>query len=250
MGCAGTKVAPSPELEDGEIVSLTAADRWEVSKVIGRSFGGTAAADPEWGFHWALGPGLADRSDPAARAELLGWMISCDYFGKTRLRYIGVRGPTGELQAVCVFYRSPGGKKGAGSDMCGLMSHLSKHPPPPSFKANKFVETRLKEMDKVMTKSHKAHAAMPHWYTLTVGVDPPCQGSGLGAKLMRAVSKLADEAGEACYLETSGQRNREWYEHLGYEVKECFTLGPVPKDVPDYEPYKEFYGMVRPSKGS
>lgn len=248
MGCAGTKVAPSPDVEDGEIVSLTAADRWEVSQVIGRSFAGTNTADPEWTFHWAVGPAMADRSDPA-RAELIGWLISCDYFGKTKMRYIGIRGPSGELQAVCVFYRSPGGKKGTGSNNCGLMSHLSKHPPPKSFNANKFCEKRLMEVDKVFKQSHNLHAAMPHWYTLTVGVDPAFCFKGLGTKLMRAVSKMADDAGEACYLECSGQGTRSFYQKLGYEEKQCYTLGPVPKDVPDHEPYKELYAMVRPPKG-
>ena len=214
MGCAGTKVAPSPDVEDGQIVSLTAAHRWEVSELIGRAFAGTATADPEWAFHWSLGPALADRSDPA-RAKLVGGMISTEFFGKTRMRYIGVRGPKGELQAACVFYRSPGGKKGPGSDFCGLMSHLLGKPPPPSF--NKVVEKRMKVIDAVMKQSHEAHAAGPHWYTLTIGVEPACQGQGLGAKLMRAVSKMADEAGEACYLETSGQRNRSMYQHVGYD---------------------------------
>ena len=129
------------------------------------------------------------------------------------------------------------------------VTHFSKRPPPPSYKANKFVVTRLRELERVMSMSRKAHAATPHWYTLTLGVEPASQGKGLGAKLTRAVGQMADEAGEACYLETSGQRNRSWYQHLGYEEKDCYTVGPAPHDSPDHEPIREFYAMVRPPKG-
>lgn len=76
-----------------------------------------------------------------------------------------------------------------------------------------------------------------------MAVDPKHQGKGLGAKLIRAVSEVADRDGLPCYLECSGPRNRAIYTHLGYKEVGQYELADGPKTVP----FKELYAMVRPN---
>lgn len=67
-------------------------------------------------------------------------------------------------------------------------------------------------------KYHHRDAPSPHWYLAVIGVDPPRQGKGLGAAMIRPVLAEADRAGLACYLETPNQKNVPLYQHLGFKI--------------------------------
>lgn len=56
------------------------------------------------------------------------------------------------------------------------------------------------------------------WYLSIVGVDPACQGRGLGAPLVAEVAARADAIGVPTWLETFTPRNMTFYRRLGYEV--------------------------------
>lgn len=58
----------------------------------------------------------------------------------------------------------------------------------------------------------------PHWYLMILGVDPPCQGRGIGSALLAPVFARADAEGLPCYLETSKARNVPFYRRHGFEV--------------------------------
>jgi len=56
------------------------------------------------------------------------------------------------------------------------------------------------------------------WYLPMIGVDPPRQGAGLGAELMRRVLDETDRAGLPTHLESSNPANIPFYQRLGYEA--------------------------------
>lgn len=58
----------------------------------------------------------------------------------------------------------------------------------------------------------------PFWYLWVMGVDPACQGQGVGGRLMEPVLARADEQGLPCYLETESERNVAFYERRGFRV--------------------------------
>ena len=70
-----------------------------------------------------------------------------------------------------------------------------------------------------------------HWY-VTAGVAPQHQGKGVGTQILRRVQDLADQEGVACYLECVGDKNRGFYEKLGYERIASKGLLDVVNDPP------------------
>ena len=61
----------------------------------------------------------------------------------------------------------------------------------------------------------------PHWYLLLLGVDRPCQGQGIGGRLLRTVVDRATAEGVACYLETENESNVEFYVRYGFRLAEA-----------------------------
>ena len=55
-------------------------------------------------------------------------------------------------------------------------------------------------------------------YLWVMGVDPACQGRGVGGRLLQPVLARADEQGLPCYLETGSERNVAFYERRGFRV--------------------------------
>jgi len=76
-----------------------------------------------------------------------------------------------------------------------------------------------------MARTQETHAPEPHWYLMSIGVDPERQGHGLGSGLVRFGLSRADAAGVPCYLENSNEGNLPFYEHHGFRVLEAATLG-------------------------
>jgi GNAT superfamily N-acetyltransferase len=58
----------------------------------------------------------------------------------------------------------------------------------------------------------------PHWRLEFFGVEPDCQGSGLGSRLLEPGHRRADAAGELAYLETFTTKNVGWYAKRGWAV--------------------------------
>lgn len=86
------------------------------------------------------------------------------------------------------------------------------------------------------------HPTQPYWYLEVIGVDPSAQGMGIGTRLLEHGIALADEAGQACYLETMTERNAAWYETFGFKAREP-EISFVPGGPPTWT-------MLRPPGGS
>lgn len=90
-------------------------------------------------------------------------------------------------------------------------------------------------------KAADAHhpKARPHFYLMTIGVDPKFQGQGLGSALLQATLAKIDERGLPCYLESSAPQNVPLYQRHGFEVTKEF------RPAPDAPP---LWGMWREAK--
>jgi GNAT superfamily N-acetyltransferase len=74
----------------------------------------------------------------------------------------------------------------------------------------------------------RLHPQDPHWYLVTMGVDPAAQRMGLGGRLLEPVFEIADRNGVDCYLETADRKNVEYYARHGFVV-----VDPALQLVPD-----------------
>jgi GNAT superfamily N-acetyltransferase len=91
-----------------------------------------------------------------------------------------------------------------------------------------------------MRRVEKAHPQSPHYYLLTLGVDPSVQGNGVGRTLITATATLADAEGIPIYLETFNPANPAYYRHLGFADREHIDTGDLPP----------FWTMLRPVGGT
>eukprot|EP00964_Phaeocystis_antarctica_P038564 scaffold22060_cov68-Phaeocystis_antarctica.AAC.6 len=71
---------------------------------------------------------------------------------------------------------------------------------------------------------------------------------GHTGRMVRELSRLADAEGLPCYLEASGEANRELYRHLGYEVVGTYAHDEPAE--PDWPDMVHFYAMVRPARAT
>jgi GNAT superfamily N-acetyltransferase len=74
------------------------------------------------------------------------------------------------------------------------------------------------DMQGIFEQMGKFHPTEPHWYLPMIGVDPACQGAGIGSALMIEALKAVDRDGVIAYLESSNPRNVSLYQRHGFEV--------------------------------
>ena len=58
----------------------------------------------------------------------------------------------------------------------------------------------------------------PHWYLAVLGTDPSAQGQGLASTVLRGVLEQCDADGVGAYLESSNERNIDFYSRHGFRV--------------------------------
>jgi ribosomal protein S18 acetylase RimI-like enzyme len=58
----------------------------------------------------------------------------------------------------------------------------------------------------------------PFLYLAVIGVDPRCQGQGLGGSLLRAFLRQCDQSSRLAYLETETEENVRMYERFGFRT--------------------------------
>jgi GNAT superfamily N-acetyltransferase len=63
-----------------------------------------------------------------------------------------------------------------------------------------------------------------HWYLHYLGVEPRCQGRGLGTALLAPVLDRCDGEGTPAYLEASTERSRVLYERNGFALTSTFEM--------------------------
>ena len=86
---------------------------------------------------------------------------------------------------------------------------------------------------------HVRNISGPHWYLLLLGVDPPRQGTGLGAALLQQLLLRADGERLPIYLDTFKKDNLTFYQKFGFEVKQELAVDRGLATV---------WAMVRPAK--
>ena len=67
-------------------------------------------------------------------------------------------------------------------------------------------------------KIERSHPPAPHYYLAVLGTDPDAQGRGVGSALMRPVLDACDRDGIPAYLESSKERNIDFYARHGFRV--------------------------------
>src|SRR5713226_2072618 len=77
---------------------------------------------------------------------------------------------------------------------------------------------RYAAVERFTAAAHKRIAPGHHWYLWGLGVEPVCQGQGIGSLLIQPVLERADAGGLPCYLETMNKRNVPFYQKHGFNV--------------------------------
>ena len=67
-----------------------------------------------------------------------------------------------------------------------------------------------------LERKHPANP--PHWYLAVLGVEPESQGQGLGSAVLRPVLEQCDIDGIGAYVESSKERNIDFYARHGFRV--------------------------------
>jgi ribosomal protein S18 acetylase RimI-like enzyme len=68
-------------------------------------------------------------------------------------------------------------------------------------------------------KLERAHPRKPpHFYLAVLGTEPEAQGRGLGSAVLGAVLRQCDEDQVGAYLESSKERNIDFYARHGFQV--------------------------------
>jgi ribosomal protein S18 acetylase RimI-like enzyme len=76
----------------------------------------------------------------------------------------------------------------------------------------------------------RKHPKTPqHWYLAVLGTAPDAQGRGLGSAVLGPVLEQCDRDGVGAYLESSKERNIDFYARHGFRVLEELRLLRGPK---------------------
>ena len=81
-----------------------------------------------------------------------------------------------------------------------------------------------------LQRLEKAHPDEPDsFYLAALGTDPPRQGEGIGTTLMGPVLEVCDRDALPAYLESSKERNIDFYSRFGFRVLSEIQLPNGPK---------------------
>lgn len=69
------------------------------------------------------------------------------------------------------------------------------------------------------------------WYLVYLGTRPAGRGKGHARKLIEHVTQIADQQGQACYLESSNATNPAIYRKFGFEERRTIHLQRAEKNV-------------------
>jgi ribosomal protein S18 acetylase RimI-like enzyme len=86
------------------------------------------------------------------------------------------------------------------------------------LKLSRISNARIQVLDGAVDRLHAGAVTGRHWYLLLLGVDPACQGKGIGGSLLKQVLDMADCDHLPCFLDTNNENNLPFYEHYGFRV--------------------------------
>ena len=99
---------------------------------------------------------------------------------------------------------------------------------------------RVVALPREVDKQRGALMPEPHWSLEVLGVDPDCQGKGLGSTLVEAGLRRADADRMPTYVDTTEQRNLGFYARFGFEVEREISVTDL---------QAPFWMMIRPIAG-
>lgn len=86
--------------------------------------------------------------------------------------------------------------------------------------------SRLARLNRLRAAVGAHHPTAPHAYLFFLGVDPDCQGQGLGSAILGATLAPLDASGTDAYLESSNIKNVPLYQRHGFEITSEFRPEP------------------------
>ena len=122
----------------------------------------------------------------------------------------------------CAVWKRPGEHALGGLELLGLL---------PGF-ARAMGWTGIPRFSRLLEHAQGLHerlAPEPHYYLFVLGVDPPRQGRGHGARLLEPVLARCDSERRAAYLETARAENLPFYERQGFRVAHVIDESRFPK---------------------
>jgi ribosomal protein S18 acetylase RimI-like enzyme len=85
--------------------------------------------------------------------------------------------------------------------------------------------SRVKAVLDRESKVKKNHPTIPFSYLWFIGVDPQQQGRGIGSDALTKTIEICEEKKRPIYLETSVEKNLNWYQKFGFEIFKTIDLG-------------------------
>lgn len=95
------------------------------------------------------------------------------------------------------------------------------------------VAFHLRDVLPAIAAIERAHPQGEHLYLSILGTEPSAQGQGIGTATIAKGLQLADEEGLPAYLESSKERNIDFYARFGFKVIDELRL---PRDGPSLWP--------------
>lgn len=80
------------------------------------------------------------------------------------------------------------------------------------------VALHLRDVMPAIAAVERAHPKGEHLYLSILGTEPAAQGKGVGTSAIAKGLQLADEEGLPAYLESSKERNIDFYARFGFKV--------------------------------
>jgi GNAT superfamily N-acetyltransferase len=88
---------------------------------------------------------------------------------------------------------------------------------------------RLAEVIEGLEAIDRVHPSRPHYYLAVLGTDPDAQGRGIGSALLQPTLETCDRDGIPAYLESSKERNIDFYARHGFRVTGELELPDGPR---------------------
>ena len=79
-------------------------------------------------------------------------------------------------------------------------------------------EKDRQKISEFFEQADEYHPHEPVWHLAMIGVDPTCQGKGLGSALLTHTLAEVDREAKPAYLEATTERSRDLYARHGFEV--------------------------------
>jgi len=98
------------------------------------------------------------------------------------------------------------------------------------FPMTRFLRLRTPTVLRGLGRMEACHPQEPpHWYLFIIGSEQAAQGRGLGSVLLSHMLSRIDGVGLPAYLESSNERNLDWYARHGFRIMGEFAIprGPT-----------------------